>query len=237
MPIPETPQAIRRNFDRVIDRLNARWDLCLPRLHGYVAEAAENEEVIPRRITSRIRYLCFRPQLNLERLLDDFEDFAKRMKSNWVFKPRQETGTLPRVPNEKSLLFEESLAKPLRLTTGQRKDLLYYLDKLLDDEYQLSRDSPAYQRSSGEDPDKSFERQSLTRGRSPTRPTITNYSIPTTSPVRDIADSRMVEGFTMAAVQNDRKRSPSRDAIEVNTDPMLLRHLLMTTVLGNGVTK
>jgi hypothetical protein len=237
MSVPETPKAVRRNFDRVIDRLNSRWDLCLPRLHGHVAEAAENEEGIPRRITSRIRFLCFRPQLNLEGLLDDFEDFAKRVKSNWIFKPRQETGTLPQLPNEKSFLFEESLAKPLRLTTSQRKVLLCYLDTLLDDEYQLSRDSAAYQRSFGEDSDKGSERQPLGRGRSPTKPATTDFSTPATSPAQDIADSRMAKESAMAATQNGRKRSPSRDAIEVNTDLMLLKYLMMTTVPGNHVTK
>ena len=220
MPVPETPKAVRRNFDQVIDRLNSRWDLRLPRLHGHVAELAENEEAMPRRITSRIRFLCFRPQLNLEGLLDDFEEYAKRIKSNWVFKPRQEAGTLPHLHNDKSKLFEESLAKPLRLTPGQREDFLCYLDKLLDDEYQLSHDSAVYQRSLGGGSENASERDSAIRGRGPVKPAVTDVSTPATSPARDIVDSKMAKKSAMTAVHNGRKRSPSHDAVEVYLDPM-----------------
>jgi hypothetical protein len=237
MPEPETPRTVRRNFDHVIDRLNSRWDLQLPRLHGRVAELAENEGAVPRRITSRIRFLCFRPQLNLEGLLDDFEEKAKQVKSNWVFKPWQEAGTLPQLPNEKSRLFEESLAKPLLLTSVQRKELLCYLDKLVDDEYRLSRDSPAYHRSVGEGPVKFSDREPPTRGRSPARPTPTDVSTPATSPVRNIVDSKTTEKSTTVAVQNGRKRSPSRDAVEVCRIPTYPGTLLMSTVPGHRVAK
>jgi hypothetical protein len=224
MPVPETPEDVRRNFDEVIDRLNSRWDLRLPRLHGRTAQQAENEEGLSRRITSRIRFFCFRPQLKLEGLLDDFEEKAKQVKSNWVFKPRQEAGTLPRLPNEKSKLFEESLAQPLRLTSGQRDELLCYLDKLVDDEYKLSLDSDAYQRSLGEAPDQGSDRYPTTRGRSPARPTMTEIATPATSPVRDDVDLKMANKSATAAVQNSTKRAPSRDAIEVCKERVSARY-------------
>jgi hypothetical protein len=236
MPASETPKAVRRNFDQVIDRLNSRWDLQLPRLHGHVAELAENEGAVPRRITSRIRFLCFRPQLNLESLLEDFEDKAKQVKSNWVFKPSQEAGTLPQIPNEKSRLFAESLAKPLRLTSVQRTELLSYLDKLVDDEYRLSRDSAAYCRSAAEGPNNRSDREPPTPGQSPARPTTTDVSTPTTSPSRDIADSKMTEKSTLAGVGNGRKRSPSRDAVEVCRISMYSGTPLMDTIPGHRVS-
>ena len=215
MSTPETPKSVRRSFDEVINRLNTRWDLQLPGLHGSVATLAENEGVIPRRIASRIRFLCFRPQLNLEGLIDDFEDKAKQVKSNWVFKPQQEAGTLPRLPNEKSRLFKESLASPVRLTSSQRTELLEYLDKLVDDEYRLSRDSPTYQRSSGEGYNIESSRDSTTRERK-SAPTITpDFALSATSLARDIVDAGMVDESGTVAVQNRKKRSPSRDSIEV----------------------
>ena len=222
MPLPETPKPIRRSFDRVIDRLNGRWDLQLPRLHGRVADSAENEEELPRRITSRIRFLCFRPHLNLERLLDDFEKYSNRVRSDWVFKPNQEVGTLPNLPNDKSRLFEESLAKPLRLTSAQRKELLCYIDKLLADEYRLSHDSAAYQRSFGGEPGKGSETVSTRRGRNSAEPATTGASTPAISAVRDTIDHGMAKKSATAVVQNGRKRSPSRDAVEVYIHPILV---------------
>lgn len=215
MSVPETPKNVRRNFDQVIDRLNSRWDLQLPRLHGRVAEQAENGGAICRRITSRIRYLCFRPQLNLESLLDDFEDFAKQVNSNWVFKPRQEVGTLPQIPNAKSRLFEDSLAEPLRLTSVQRKDLLGHLDKLLDDEYRLSLDSQDYQRSLNGGPDKASKQDPHARRLSLENPATSDISTPATPPGRDIVESKMAKTSPAATVQNGRKRYQPRDPIEV----------------------
>lgn len=215
MSATETPKTVRRNFDQVIDRLNSCWDLQLPRLHGRVAEVAENEGAMPRRITSRIRFLCFRPQLNLESLIDDFEEKAKQVKSNWIFKPQQEAGTLPQLPNDKSILFKESLARPLQLTPSQRKELLSYLDKLLDDEYRLSCDSSTYQRSSGDGLDKESGRDPTMRGRNSAPTTTADVAIPAASLARDIVDAGIADKSSTVAVQNRKKRPSCGDAIEV----------------------
>lgn len=223
MSATETPKTVRRNFDQVIDRLNSCWDLQLPRLHGRVAEVAENEGAMPRRITSRIRFLCFRPQLNLESLIDDFEEKAKQVKSNWIFKPQQEAGTLPQLPNDKSRLFKESLARPLQLTPSQRKELLSYLDKLLDDEYRLSCDSSTYQRSSGDGLDKESGRDPTMRGRNSAPTTTTaDVAIPAASLARDIVDAGMADKSSTVAVQNRKKRPPCGDAIEVFSGSRLM---------------
>lgn len=219
MSTPETPKPGRRNFDLVIDRLNSRWDLQLPRIHGRVAELAESEGPLPRRITSRIRFLCFRPQLNLEALIADFEEKAEEVKSNWVFKPQQEAGTLPRLPNDKSRLFKESLAKPFQLTSSQRKELLLYLDKLLDDEYQLSRDSPTYQRSSGNDLDSASGK---IRARNPASTRTPHVTISTSPFAQDIVDAGMADMSSTVAVPNQRKRFPSGEAREVFSDSRLM---------------
>jgi hypothetical protein len=215
MSTPETPKAVPWSFDQVINRLNTRWDLQLPGLQGSVATLAENEGAIARRIASRIHFLCFRTQLNLEGLIDDFEDKPKQVKSNWVFKPQQEAGTLPRLPNDKSRLFKESLTSPVRLTSSQRTDLLDYLDKLVDDEYRLSRDSVTYQRSSGDGCNKESGRDTTTRERNSTPTRTPDFALSAAPFAWDIVDAGMMDESCTVTVQNRKKRSPSRDGIEV----------------------
>jgi hypothetical protein len=88
------------------------------------------------------------------------------------------------------------------LTSSQRTELLEYLDKLVDDEYRLSQDSPTYQRSSGDGCNRESSRDTTTRERK-SAPTITpDFPLSATSLARD-------------TFQNRKKRSPSRDSIEV----------------------
>lgn len=220
MPMPETPKTVRQTFDQVVDKLNSCWNLRLPRLHGGVADSAENDGALRRRITSRIRFLCFRPQLNLQGVLDDFEEKAEGFRSNWVFKPLQEAGTLPGVANKESSQAERQAAPPLRLTSGQQEELLCYLDKLLDDEYRLSRDSPVYERSHGKPPDKQNCPGLRPQGHSPAQPTTPDTHNPPTSSILNSVDSKTVNSTSTASFQNDKKRSPSRDALEVRQSPL-----------------
>ena len=147
MPEPHTPQKVRRDYDNYIHRLNTTWNLQLPLLHGRVAEAAETEDAIARRCASRIRYMCFRPKVDLDGIIEGFEDYAKHVHSDWVWKPKQTAGTLPSVPKSRSVLHGDALAKAQNITPAERQGLLGYLDKVLDDEYRLSLDCPFYERS------------------------------------------------------------------------------------------
>ena len=207
---PQTPEIVRQRYDSTVDGLNARWDLQLPRLYGRPGELAGKEDELVLKCVSRIRYLCCRSLCNLKGLIDDFEDYAKYMKSGWVLKPLQEAGTLPFKPKGRSKLFKDSLAKPLRLTPEQRNELLEYLMGLLDEEFKLMRESEVYERSAGGSPSKAPSQDSVARARSPTRPKNNGFITPTTSPVRRSADS--------TSAQRNQKRSPSPGVLQVCID-------------------
>jgi hypothetical protein len=215
---PQTPEIVRQRYDSTVDGLNARWDLQLPRLYGRPGDLAGKEDKLVLRCVSRIRYLCCRSLSILKGLIDDFEDYAKYMKSGWVLKPLQEAGTLPFKPKERSKLFKDSLAKPLRLTPEQRNELLQYLMGLLDEEFKLIRDSEAYERSAGGGPSKGPNQDSIARGRSPTRPKNNGFTTPTTSPVRRTNEPSMAGSADSTSAQRSQKRSPSPGVLQVCID-------------------
>lgn len=134
-------------MDKILQQLNSDWDLQLPRLHGKAAEAAESTSAIAKKCSARIRYLCFRHD-DPERLVEDFDGTARRMYGQWRFKPRQEKGTLPVLPVKKSGLAKDVVKKRslglVRLSPSQRQDLLRLLDRTLEDDYRLARDSDSF---------------------------------------------------------------------------------------------
>ena len=215
---PQTPEIVRQRYDSTVDGLNARWDLQLPRLYGRPGELAGKEDELVLKCVSRIRYLCCRSLSNLKGLIDDFEDYAKYMKSGWVLKPLQEAGTLPFKPKGKSKLFKDSLAKPLRLTPEQRNELLEYLMGLLDEEFKLIRESEVYERSAGGNPSKGPSQDSIARARSPTRPKNNGFTTPITSQVRRTNEPAMAGSADSTSAQRNQKRSPSPGVLQVCID-------------------
>ena len=200
MPEPKTPERVRITIHHAIDGLNDRWDLQLPRYHHQDAVSEGKEVPLARKCYSGIRFLSHRDPYIINDVIENFEDKAKQVKSNWVFKPRQEAGTLPNLPKSRSRLFEEALARPLQLSAQQRHELLQYLHKLLDDECELFRLSSDYARTSGPTP----------VGASAAAP-IT----PAQSPERRMAGQIMAEGKGLDGVQNCQKRSRSPSGAEV----------------------
>ena len=198
--VPETPETVRYQLDTAIDRLNARWDLQLPKLRGAAALKAQIKGASRSGCTGRLHYLTFRlSKESLERLLDNFDHFAKTAKSSWVLKPKQEAGTLPSGPKSESALYKDALSNPFKPTPEQRDSLIEYLHELLDESVQLSRDSDAYELQ------KSSPRvQKVFSGAAAT---VQNPETPTTSPVRP-ADKQRTPG----SMKRERGHSPSFDA-------------------------
>jgi hypothetical protein len=142
---PDTPNRVRHSFDKIIERLNVRWKLKLPSLHGTqetALEQADADHSLAKRCTGRIRYLCFR-DCQLDEVIREFEDRGERLCSEWVWKPSQEEGTLPKLPVTKNFIS----TRP-NIPRKHRKDLLNHLFELLDQEFQLARDSEVYSRTS-----------------------------------------------------------------------------------------
>lgn len=143
---PETPRRVRHSFDRIIGRLNAPpWGLELPNLHGtqeIALEHADAEDSLARKCAGRIRYLCYR-DCKLGKVIDDFEEDAPRICSEWKYKPSQEEGTLPKMPVTKSFIS----TRPA-IPRKHRQLLLERLFDLLDEEFKLARQSDVYIRTS-----------------------------------------------------------------------------------------
>ena len=141
----DTPKRVRHSFEKIIERLNTRWNLKLPDLHGTQETALENTDAqhsLAKRCTGRIRYLCYR-DCQLEEVINDFEEKGTRLCSEWVWKPSQEVGTIPKMPVTKSFIS----TRPA-LPRKHRQDLLNHLFELLDQEFQLARQSEVYSRTS-----------------------------------------------------------------------------------------
>lgn len=143
---PETPNRVRHSFDKIIVRLNTVWNLNLPSIHGSQENAlqqADAEQSLAKKCAGRIRYLCWR-DCQLDKVISDFEEDAARICSpQWVWKPSQEKGTLPKMPVTKSFI---STRPPL--VTKDRQKLLECLFVVLDEEYKLARESDVYRRTS-----------------------------------------------------------------------------------------
>lgn len=82
----ETPRKTGQQIDHVIDHLNTRWDLQIPRLHGAVAEKAGDEPDMGRKCSSRIRALCWRSNVNMAGVIEDFEEVVQHKYSHWICK-------------------------------------------------------------------------------------------------------------------------------------------------------
>jgi hypothetical protein len=212
---PQTPEHVRKHYDGIVDKLNTQWDLQLPHIDGRPDALVEKEDEIVLRCVCRLRYLSYRSLGNLDRLLDDFEDYAKYLKSGWVFKPLQEAGTLPHKLKGRSKLFKDSLAKPLRLTSVQRKELLSHLDELVNNEFYLVRNSEVYANSTSGALTKSLNQDSAGPARTPHKPESNGFTTPVTSPVRRTDERTMVGSMDSSSGQRNRKRSPSPGALRV----------------------
>lgn len=141
----ETPKRVRYSFDKIILRLNTRWGLGLPSIHGSqetALEQADTEHSLAKRCAGRIRYLCYR-DCELDKVISDFEEDGRRMCSEWVWKPLQEEGTLPKMPVTKSFIS----SRPA-VPREHRQTLLERLFVHLDEEFKLALESDVYRRTS-----------------------------------------------------------------------------------------
>ena len=79
-----TPHKASEKIDEVIQRLNGYWDLKLPRLHGFEATKAAESSELAKRCSSRIRALCWKGNVNIDGVIEDFEERAAQQHSNWT---------------------------------------------------------------------------------------------------------------------------------------------------------
>ena len=80
----KTPHKTGQKIDEVIDRLNSRWNLQIPRLHGADARKAGESAEAARKCSSRILALCWNSKINIDEVVNDFEERAARIQSEWI---------------------------------------------------------------------------------------------------------------------------------------------------------
>lgn len=88
--MPETPHKVTLKINAAIQYLNATWDLDLPDyLHGQEARKAGEEPDKTRKCASRIRHFCWKGNVSIDRIIEDFEERAKQRFSEWQCKYRE----------------------------------------------------------------------------------------------------------------------------------------------------
>ena len=85
----KTPHKTGQKIDQAIDRLNTRWDLQIPRLHGFEANKAGNDAELARKCSSRIRAICWK-NVNIDEVLSEFDETVARKHSEWICKCNKE---------------------------------------------------------------------------------------------------------------------------------------------------
>lgn len=81
-----TPHKTSQKIDEVIFKLNGRWNLQLPRLHGLEATKAGDSTELAQKCSSRIRALCWNGNVNIDGILEDFNERASQRHSSWICK-------------------------------------------------------------------------------------------------------------------------------------------------------
>lgn len=78
-----TPHKTSQQIDYLIDRLNVTWNLQIPRIHGAAAEKAGYGPNLAKKCSSRIRALCWSGNIDMNSVLEEFEDQVKHLYSHW----------------------------------------------------------------------------------------------------------------------------------------------------------
>ena len=110
---PTTPQKKGDEINEIVVGLNARWDLNIPVWDALRSPAkAAKPDGTEDRILNTIRFLYWKNRSSMQQAVEKFEEHALYISSEWKFKPRAETNTLPlRRPSDSSLRRESFLRR------------------------------------------------------------------------------------------------------------------------------
>ncbi|KAL9105690.1 MAG: hypothetical protein Q9227_009174 [Pyrenula ochraceoflavens] len=143
----KTPQKVRENSDRVIDNLNIRYDLQLPKQHGRPPQdLLDSQNNIQQRCSARIRFLFWKSAVDVAEVVRDFEEWARAYLSHWIHKPSQEPGTLPSQSSTRSFIKDGARQTAASFTVEQKENLTRELERRLKDECDLASNSDVYTR-------------------------------------------------------------------------------------------
>ncbi|KAL2220159.1 putative RNA-directed RNA polymerase [Thermoascus aurantiacus ATCC 26904] len=129
---PRTPaKKSGEELSRIIESLNVKYDLQIPNDPIFSPSVREKQrESLENKCFNGLRWLYYNRSADVRSVIANFEEWAGPRLSQWVFKPRQEFGTLPtryflRTDGYKAIPEEE------------RQKRLRYFEKLIRDEIYL----------------------------------------------------------------------------------------------------
>ena len=138
----------------LVRKLNSQWSLQLPeRIHTNVKKVSRQKSSLVGLDVGEQCVLDLMSLANLSSSLDkillEFEDGAKSLFSEWVWKPSQEKGSMASWSRLKdSRLLQDIQSSPFQLTEEHRRDLLNRLAQIISDEIKLHEASASYSRHS-----------------------------------------------------------------------------------------
>lgn len=137
-PNPRTPRIGNSELIRILKSLNSKFFLELPDEEfsspsSRIPDDGKKETPIEVRCGGLIKFLFFKAGPKLDRLILDFEEWARPRLSQWLWKDWQEPGTLP----IRTSFIRRDMPSGRAITADERHELLEHLLRLLVDEYYL----------------------------------------------------------------------------------------------------
>ena len=137
MEAPQTPTKTRNDgINSLAKTLCTKWGLKLPiRDTPWSPSKIPHPDAIEEKVLGRIRFLYFKDRDALINAIEEFEEHAPYIYSEWMFKPRAELDVLPSLaPSESALRTESALrrddvTRSERVTAELAENLLECLDQ------------------------------------------------------------------------------------------------------------
>lgn len=109
--------------DNLVTEINARYGTILPiRGPTWSPSKARGSNKLGNEVVDRIRFLYYKDNALLQKILDDFDKKADLIHTEWKFKPRAEEDVIPRHETSRSTLgprWTGSLSTPPRAVIEQ----------------------------------------------------------------------------------------------------------------------
>ena len=111
-PSPQTPSKVDDGIERVKQLLSAKWGIRFPaRANLPTTPSKRDLSLAEEKISSLIQFLYYRERGALDHAIEQFEQNAFHIKSQWRFKPHGEPDVLPSLARSQSALRQDFLKR------------------------------------------------------------------------------------------------------------------------------
>ncbi|KAJ9256631.1 hypothetical protein DTO212C5_8995 [Paecilomyces variotii] len=136
MNSPRTPVKPVEELNRIIETLNVKYELQLPNPVMYSPATHGTDKPLDWRCFYGIRIIYYNRNVDIKRVINNFEEWVTPRQTQWVYKRGQEPGTLP---SQHDFLRKDGRKA---ISDAEREIRLRELLKLIDDEiYLINRGS------------------------------------------------------------------------------------------------